>query len=62
MLDTKGQYMKESSILAGNATNNILIRNILPNTKRHSIKESNILAGNVSYNFLGRQVLINIKG
>ena len=45
LLNTKGQYMKESNTLAGNAGNNLLKRVILVNTKRQYIKVSNNVVG-----------------
>ena len=56
MHNTKGQYMKESNILAGNAENISLRREIWINTKDQYMKKSNILAGNATNNFLRREV------
>ena len=55
----KGQYMRESNILAENATMKLPQRQIWLNTKGEYMKESNILAGNVVNNFL---IWFNIKG
>ena len=56
MLNTKGQSMRVSSILAGNAVRNLLRREISLNTKRKSMKESSILAGNAARNLLRREI------
>ena len=39
LLDTKGQYMKESNTLADNATNNLIGRVVQLNTKGHYIRD-----------------------
>ena len=57
LLDIKGQYMKESNILAGNVAKNFPRRDILLNIKGQYTKESNTLVGNVLKNFLQRTVL-----
>ena len=51
MLNTKGQYMKKSNIIADNATIKLLQREVLLNTKGQYMKESNFLVGNVDNNF-----------
>ena len=61
LLNTKGQYMKESNTLAGNAIIKQLQRKVLPNTKGQYIKESNTLAGNVENNLPGSQISIFTK-
>ena len=43
LLTTKGQYMKESNILAGNATIKQHRKEILPDIKGQYMKESNPL-------------------
>ena len=48
LLSTQGKYMKESNILAGNATINQQQGNILLNTKEQFMKKLNTLAGNVT--------------
>ena len=52
MLNAKGKYMKVSNTLAGNMTNNFLIREMLLHTKGQYIKESDTIAGNAANNFL----------
>ena len=47
-MNTKGQYMKESNILVGNAAYNSLRMEVLQDTKEQSMKESNSLAGNAT--------------
>ena len=42
--------MKDSNILAGNATRNLQTREVLLNTKGQYIKESNTLVGNATIN------------
>ena len=51
-MNTKGQYMKESNILAVNAANNFFRREIWMSIKGQYMKESNILAANAANNFL----------
>ena len=53
--------MKESNILAGNATNNFLSRENLVNTKRQCMKDSNFLADNADINLHQREILLNTK-
>ena len=48
--------MKESNILAENAANKFLRREIWMNTNGQYMKESNILADNVENNFLVRNM------
>ena len=62
LLNTKGQFMKESSILERNAVDNFLLKEVLLNTKGQSMKKSNIHAGNAANNLLVRDNLLNIKG
>ena len=38
-MNTNGQYMKESNILADNVENNFLVKNLLRNTKGQYVKE-----------------------
>ena len=54
LLSTQGKYMKESNILAGNATINQQQGNILLNTKEQFMKKLNTLAGNVTIKQLQR--------
>ena len=51
LLNTEGQYMKESIFLVGNATNN-----------QQYMKNSNSFVGNVNINQLERDPLLNTKG
>ena len=62
LLNTKGECMKESNTLVGNAANNYLTREFLLNTKGQYMKDSNTLVGNAANNFLGGEVLLNTKG
>ena len=50
LLNIKGQYMRDSDTLAGNADNNFLERIVLLNTKGKYMKESNTPAGNATIN------------
>ena len=47
-LNIKGQYMKESNMLAGNATIKLHQKEILLDTKGQYMKEPNILVGNAT--------------
>ena len=60
--ELKGQYMKESNILVGNATIKQHRRGILLNTKGLYMKESNILATNATIKQPQGAILIHIKG
>ena len=59
MLNTKEQYMKESDILADNATIKQLQKGILLNTKQQYMKDSNIPAGNATIKQLPRAILLH---
>ena len=54
--------MKESNILADNATIKQLQKEILLITKEQYTKESNTLVGNAAYNSLRREVLQDTIG
>ena len=62
LLDTKGQYMKESDTLAGNAIIKQQQRDILLNTKGQCMKESCILAANATIKQHQKDILLNTKG
>ena len=62
LLNTKGQFMKESNTLVGYAIIKQLTSLILLNTKGQYMKESNTLAGYVTIKQQQREVLLNIKG
>ena len=55
MLNTKGQYMKESNTLAGNATIKLLRGEILLDTKGQYMKELNTLVDSGEKNLLENQ-------
>ena len=57
MLNTKGQYMKDSNILAGNAPIKQLQNLVLLNIKEQYMKESNTLANNAAIKHLQREIL-----
>ena len=48
LLNTKGQYMKESNTLADNAIGNLQVGEFLLYTKGKRMKESNTLADNAT--------------
>ena len=54
--------MKKSNTLAGNATRNLQIQELLLNTKEQYMRESNILAGNATKNLHKREILRDTKG
>ena len=54
--------MKESNILASNATIKQQQKEVLLNTKGQYMKESNILAGNATIKQQQKDVLLNTKG
>ena len=54
--------MKESNILAGNATIKQHKKDILLNTKEQYTKESNTLVGYAAYNCLTREILQDTIG
>ena len=59
---TKGQYMRESNILAGYATmKQQLQREILCGFKVHYIKESNNHSGNATVKQIQQEILCFIK-
>ena len=60
-MNTKEQYMKESSTLAGNAAINLLQRELLLITKKQYMKESNTLADNAAINLLQKIILLDTK-
>ena len=50
LLNIKGQYMRESNILAGNATIKQQQREVLQRTKKQYMKELNTLANSAGNN------------
>ena len=61
MFSTKGQYMEESNILAGNVTIKQLQRVVLLDTKGQYMKELNTLAGYATIKQRQRVILMNTK-
>ena len=62
LLDTKGQYMKESNTLASYVANTFRRREIWIHTKGQYIKESNTFADNAKNISLQKEVWLNTKG
>ena len=62
MLNTKGQYMKESNILVNNANIKQHQKEIMLNTKGQYMKKSNFLVSNAAIKQQQEKVLLNTKG
>ena len=62
LFNIKGQYMRESNILAENATIKLPQRQIWLDTEEEYMKESNIPAGNTENSFQERERLLDIIG
>ena len=58
----KGQYLKESNILASISTIKQQQKEVLLNTKGQYMKESNILADNATIKQQQKEVFLDIKG
>ena len=61
LLDTKGQYMRELSFIAGNATIKQHQKEILLDTKEQCMMESHFLAGNATIKQHKKEVLLDTK-